>query len=63
MKRCTSKTCIHGGKPQDKSKFAKHPTTADGLANECYDCKKVRQKAWASKKKENNDNFFKLLLG
>jgi len=63
MKKCTNPNCKHKDELQPLTNFYKQRPMADGLSNECIDCKKVRQKKWSEKKKQNNEDFFKLLVG
>ena len=58
MKVCQNKTCRHNRTPQPATNFYKKPCTADGLVEECMDCRKERRTIHAAKQKENYNNFF-----
>lgn len=63
-KICTNKKdCKFEGKPQPPENFYKNLRFPDNLSNECKSCKYVRQKKWNDRKKQDTNNFFKLLLG
>lgn len=60
---CNKKDCSFKGKPQPEENFYKQRNTIDGLSTECVACKKVRQKKWNDRKKQDTNSFFNLLVG
>jgi len=63
MKMCSYSKCKNKGVLQPTTNFYKKPMTKDGLCEECKDCRKLRQKASAQKKKESYHEFFNLIIG